>query len=159
MSLADFQSLLERMAEHFGSKTIVYNGGEPTLLKNLHEYLLAARNLGYANCLSTHGMFLKKRMEIIDQLSAIAIPIDGATPESNKIMRPPNGDVQFSAAVEAIHLLNGSHPDLHIKLGTVISGRNIPNEDCNGGKNFSISISNSCTVAAITIIKIIKICS
>ena|SRR3989338_2025440 len=36
---------------------------------------------------------------------------------------------------------------------TVIKGRNIPNEDCRGGKNFSISISSNWTVAAITMIK------
>jgi hypothetical protein len=36
----------------------------------------------------------------------------------------------------------------------VIRGKNMPKELCMGGKNFSIIISNNCTLAAITIIKI-----
>jgi hypothetical protein len=37
---------------------------------------------------------------------------------------------------------------------TVINGKKIPKDACKGGKNFSITISRNCTVAAITIIKI-----
>lgn len=117
-----------------GVESIVFTGGEPTLIKDLPVILSAAKNRNLATVLSTNGLTLASKEELLDEIAPhldwIALPLEADTPEVNADMRvgftPDAGIKHFDAVLGLIPRIRERYPDLKIKLGTVVAQ---PNSD------------------------------
>ncbi|MFJ8493437.1 radical SAM protein [Streptomyces sp. NPDC094038] len=82
-----WRDLLRRLAGS-GAVRMVFSGGEPLLSPLLPHLLKEARELGMETTLSTNGVLLAGRADILRHVSQIGIPVDAASAMANEVMRP-----------------------------------------------------------------------
>lgn len=102
---------------------IVISGGEPTLYPHLRDLLARAKSLGLKTVLSTHGRHENRLMEVLKFCDWIALPVDGAIPESLRTLRGDGWGLKEAVAL-ARKLKIHSGNSVRIKLGTVATRKN-----------------------------------
>jgi MoaA/NifB/PqqE/SkfB family radical SAM enzyme len=118
-----FIELVQRLPA-LGVRAVVITGGEPTLVRALPRLLATAKRAGLRTVLSTNGTRLDRRLDdIAPHLDWVGLPLDADRSERNAIMRPGPAR-QFDDVVEVIPRIRREHPELRIKLGTVVCALN-----------------------------------
>lgn len=98
-------------------------GGEPFLREDILDILAYAHQKGMVTCVSTNGTIvdqsLAKKLSQMDLLY-IQVSLDGATAETNDIIR---GKGSFAQAISGIENLN-KYLFPHLSINTVVTGKN-----------------------------------
>jgi MoaA/NifB/PqqE/SkfB family radical SAM enzyme len=110
----------------FGVKNIVFSGGEPLLVNELTEILSLSKSKGLKIVLTTNGLVLHKRRDVLQYIDWIGLPLDGDSRNSNALMRG-NNLKHFDIVLENIQYIKKYFPEIGIKLGTVVSSMNYNN--------------------------------
>jgi len=118
-----------------GVESVVFTGGEPTLINDLPKIIEAAKSTGLTTVLSTNGLLLEKNdvllNDIAKNLDWISLPLDADLPEINEKMRTgltaEVGTKIFNAVLNLIPKIKDKYPKLGIKLGTVVAQPNLNN--------------------------------
>ncbi|MFD0250934.1 radical SAM protein [Streptomyces sp. NPDC127113] len=82
-----WKDLLRRLAGS-GTVRMVFSGGEPLLSPLLPHLLEEARELGMETTLSTNGVLLARKANVLRHVSQIGIPVDAASAMASEVMRP-----------------------------------------------------------------------
>lgn len=117
----------DEIADDWVSRVIL-TGGEPLLRKNLHEITSCLKKSGRDITLSTTGLDRYHQLpRILDDLTSIGIPIDGASGEINSRWRSHYQiqDGGLEIAVNALKFAQKVKPDLNISVRTLIHPSNI----------------------------------
>jgi len=118
-----------------GVESVVFTGGEPTLINDLPKIIEAAKSAGLTTVLSTNGLLLEKNdillNDIVKDLDWISLPLDADLPKINEKMRTgltaEAGTKIFDAVLNLIPKIKDKYPKLGIKLGTVVAQPNLNN--------------------------------
>lgn len=132
METGKVKSIIQTLSRN-GAERIVFTGGEPTLIKDLPEILSEAKKEGLFTVLSTNGLKLDSNPSLLEKLVPsldwIALSLDGSTSEVNAKMRvgltPEIGLKHFGAILRVVQRIRTDHPQLKIKVGTVVAKPNL----------------------------------
>lgn len=108
-----------------GLKAINLTGGEPLLRDDIIELCKYAKQLGLMTIISTNGILLPKREEVLNYIDAINLPLDSFTPEIHNEMRPCNMENHHSHVIYLIDYISKNYPKVKIKINTMIGKKNI----------------------------------
>jgi MoaA/NifB/PqqE/SkfB family radical SAM enzyme len=124
VKLEQWKNLLFKFHQ-YGTRSVIFSGGEPLLKKWLPDLAKHARELGLRTTLSTNGILLReKASEILPYIEDIGIPLDGYTSKINKIMRAGNFS-QFELALDAIRYVQSNYPSIDLTVRTVVARPNL----------------------------------
>lgn len=123
--------VINKLADN-GVESVVFTGGEPTLVKDLPKILSFAKDRKLFTVLSTNGIPLSLNKNLLDEvvpnLDWIALPLEADNSKLNEFMRPaPDGNKadQFGSVLSLIPEIKEKYPNVKIKLGTVVTSKNI----------------------------------
>ena len=111
---------------NFGVKNIVFSGGEPLLVNELTKILSLSKSNGLKNVLTTNGLLLHEKRDVLRHIDWISLPLDGDSRNSNALMRG-NNLKHFDIVLEDIQYIKKYFPKIGIMLGTVVSYINYNN--------------------------------
>lgn len=122
MTLQECQYFLDDLAD-IRVFQVNIGGGEPFLREDILDILDYAHKKEIVTCVSTNGTMidetLAKKLAAMDLLY-IQISLDGATPQTNDIIR---GQGSFAQAVAGIENLT-KHKFPHLSINTVVNAKN-----------------------------------
>jgi len=106
------------------ARVVTMCGGEPLLIRRIGEYAATLRRCGKSVVLNTNGELLRRRLEqglSLDDFTMAGISVEGSTAEVHRAMRGEKADL--TEVIEAARLV-ARHPDVRLKLATVVSAVN-----------------------------------
>jgi MoaA/NifB/PqqE/SkfB family radical SAM enzyme len=106
------------------ARVVTLCGGEPLLIRRIGEYAATLRRCGKSVVLNTNGELLRRRLEqrlSLDDFTMAGISVEGSTAEVHRAMRGEKADL--TEVIEAARLV-ARHPDVRLKLATVVSAVN-----------------------------------
>jgi PqqA peptide cyclase len=101
MEQASVLSMMEAFAR-MGTRWWVFNGGEPTLVKELPAYVRQARLLGFDSTLVTNGTLLAGSLDALSALNLVICSIHGERDEHDRLVGRQGS---WDAAVDALQRL------------------------------------------------------
>ncbi len=108
----------------FGTRSVVFTGGEPLLRKDLAQILSYAKSIGYRTTLSSNTLLLPRRYkDILQFVDDIGIPLDGENSKINKEMRAGNLS-KWESFFDTLDILK-LYPEIETTVRTVVSKKNI----------------------------------
>lgn len=122
LNTEDWKSLLLYLKKN-GTKAIVITGGEPLLRKDIIDIVKYAKSLKLRITLSTNGILLKEKIEILNYIDELGIPLDSSTDEKGKKLRI--GQNSHTSHFLEIMKLIASKEELYLTIRTVVSQKNI----------------------------------
>ena len=109
------------------ARVVTLCGGEPLLIRKIGEYAATLRRCGKSVVLNTNGELLRRRLDqglSLDDFAMAGISVEGSTAEVHRAMRGEKADLD--EVLEAARLV-ARHPDVRLKLATVVSAVNRDN--------------------------------
>jgi MoaA/NifB/PqqE/SkfB family radical SAM enzyme len=106
------------------ARVVTLCGGEPLLIRRIGEYAATLRRCGKSVVLNTNGELLRRRLEqglSLDDFTMAGISVEGSTAAVHRAMRGDKADL--TEVIEAARLV-ARHPDVRLKLATVVSAVN-----------------------------------
>lgn len=98
VGITEVPSILESLWA-LGTRWLVLSGGEPLLREDIAEIARMARERGFHVLLSTNGILLQRRQEILRWVDHITLSLDGPR-EINDALRGPGAFAQCMDAIE-----------------------------------------------------------
>jgi len=85
-----------------GTRWWVFNGGEPTLVKDLGLWIAHAKSLGLDTTMVTNGTFLESRLDELSKLDLVICSIHGDRDEHDRVVQRQGS---YDAALRGLRLL------------------------------------------------------
>lgn len=124
ISLEDWKHIV-LLSSLTGTRQIIFTGYEPLMSTDLPELLQYTKSLKLGTTLSTNAILFSDTHEsMMPFVDEIGIPIDGSTPEIHSLIRTPNGEFQFEAAIEAIKIIKAQYPYVELTVRTLVTAKN-----------------------------------
>ena len=96
---------------HYGTRTVVFTGGEPLLRADVMEVADIFRERGFTLHLLTSGLALERHAPAVaDRFSDVTVSLDGHTPELYRAIRGVNALDLVTAGVRRLRALNPRIP-------------------------------------------------
>ena len=111
MTTDQWLEIIRRLG-NLGTLRIKFQGGEPTLRPDFRELCAAVQQAGIIAAVTTNGMIIPRRPELLDYLDEIIVSLDSTKPEVNDRLR---AEGSYSGAVQTINIA------LERKLRTIVS--------------------------------------
>jgi MoaA/NifB/PqqE/SkfB family radical SAM enzyme len=122
LTLGEIEQLADGL-RYYGTRTIVFTGGEPLVRTDVMEVADVFRARGFTLQLLTSGLALERfAPEIAARFSEVTVSLDGDTPELYRTIRGVNGLPALSAGVRR---LRGLAPELPIRARTTVHRHNL----------------------------------
>jgi len=103
---------------------IIFAGGEPLLSTHATEIIPWSKSLGIRVGLQTNAFFFERLRAVLPSLDWIALPIDGVSPGTQRILRTSTTQLEKTKA--AVELLRTSRDvTAKLKIGTVVTPQNV----------------------------------
>lgn len=125
VTLSEWKTLAY-LLKKFGTKNIVFTGGETLLKKELPELArYVNKELELRTTLSSNGLLLLKRgPSVLPYVNDLGLPLDGHTQRVNSIMR--KGTIMhFIMVIQAIKFVQKEFPQVDLTVRTVMARPNI----------------------------------
>ncbi len=124
LTIDDIQKLLINL-KMANVKKIVLTGGEPTSLPNIVHIIKMIKQFGFKLVLSTNASFFgtDKMIDILDNIDWIGLPLDSSDQYCFSQLRKCSMD-DISNIYKLFDYIKCEHPQLKIKIGTVVSKYN-----------------------------------
>ena len=117
-------SLIDKLKE-YGIEAINLTGGDPLLRNDIVEICKYCKEKGIMTIISTNGIELMRRKEILNYIDSINLPLDSFNPDIHNLMRPCAVKNHHSLVLELIEYINKNHPNIKIKINTMFCKLNI----------------------------------
>lgn len=117
-------NLLDKFYE-YNVRCLIFTGGEPTTRKDLLELLKYANKKGFFIVLSSNGLN-KRLINYCEWIDVLSLPLDGSNYEHCKLMRNMTQE-EYMQVMENMRLFKKVYPNKKLKIGTVVTQRNISN--------------------------------
>ena len=121
LTLAEIRALAAALPR-FGTRSVVFTGGEPLLRPDVMDVADAFRDHGIELHLLTSGLALERyAAQIATRFSAVTVSLDGHTPELYREIRGVNGLEPLAAGVAKLRALA---PALPVRARSTVHRRN-----------------------------------
>ncbi len=121
LTLGEITALADGL-RHYGTRTVVFTGGEPLLRTDVMDIADLFRERGFTLHLLTSGLALEKLAPAIaERFVDVTVSLDGHTPELYRAIRGVNGLDVVSAGVRRLRALA---PSLVIRARTTVHRHN-----------------------------------
>jgi len=97
-------------------------GGEPLMYQNLKEILSYIKERGFKVSLSTNGILLLEKKELLPYIDEIILPLDGVNAKTLEDMG--RDSVQMLNTIKNICMLTEQFPNTRITINTVVTKQN-----------------------------------
>lgn len=108
-----------------GLKAINLTGGEVLLREDIIQICKYAKEIGLITIISTNGIELMNKKEVLNYIDAINLPLDSHDPKIHNQMRPSKTKNHYQLVLELIDYININHPNVKIKINTLVSKFNL----------------------------------
>jgi MoaA/NifB/PqqE/SkfB family radical SAM enzyme len=121
LTLGEIRALVDGL-RHFGTRMVVFTGGEPLLRPDVMDIADLFRDRGFTLHLLTSGLALEKLAPAIAaRFAEVTVSLDGHTPELYRAIRGVNG---LDAVSAGLRRLRTCAPALVIRARTTVHRRN-----------------------------------
>lgn len=117
-------SIINKLKE-YGIQAINLTGGDPLIREDIVEICKYCREKGLMTIISTNGIELLKNKEVLKYIDAINLPLDSYEPNIHNEMRPCAVQNHHGLILELIDYINENHPNIKIKINTMVGKLNI----------------------------------
>lgn len=100
LSLDEIKKIMDNFKK-MGTLFWGFNGGEPLLRKDIGDIVSYAKSLGFKTTMSTNGILIPKKLDVMKKLDAVLVSIDGDEKDHDAV----RGKGNYKKAVEGIKLL------------------------------------------------------
>jgi Molybdenum cofactor biosynthesis enzyme len=108
-----------------GLRAINLTGGEPLLRDDIVEICEYAKQLKLMTVISTNGILLPKKEEVLNFIDSINLPLDSFIPRIHNEMRPCNMKNHHEHIVYLIDYISRNYPEIKMKINTMVGKKNI----------------------------------
>lgn len=115
------------LARNYKLRKMTFSGGEPTLLKELPDYLAVARDAGFITCLITNGSRLTPNLmrKIGPNLDWLGLSVDSLDSEINRALGRVVSGVPLEVGQYSRAVTLGGEWGCQVKINTVVSRLNM----------------------------------
>ena len=117
-------SIIDKLKE-YGIEAINLTGGDPILRNDIVEICKYCKEKGIMTIISTNGIELMRKKEILNYIDSINLPLDSFNPDIHNLMRPCAVKNHHGLVLELIEYINKNHPNIKIKINTMVGKLNI----------------------------------
>lgn len=119
-------SIIDKLCT-YGIKAINLTGGECLIRKDIIDIAKYCKSKGLMTIISTNGILLKEKLDILKYIDAINLPLDSYTSDIHNNVRPCALSNHHDYVLELIEYINEFYPNIKIKINTCVSKQNINN--------------------------------
>lgn len=117
-------SIIDKLKE-YGIEAINLTGGDPLLRNDIVEICKHCKEKGIMTIISTNGIELMRKKEVLNYIDSINLPLDSFNPDIHNLMRPCAVKNHHGLILELIEYINKNHPNIKIKINTMVGKLNI----------------------------------
>ncbi len=117
-------SIIDKLKE-YGIEAINLTGGDPLLRDDIVDICKYCKEKGIMTIISTNGIELMKKKEVLNFIDSINLPLDSFNPDIHNEMRPCAVKNHHGLILELIEYINKNHPNIKIKINTMVGKLNI----------------------------------
>lgn len=119
----DVKKVIDKLAS-LNVYRIVVTGGEPLIYPYFDQLIKYIKDKNIEIYLSTNAYFLDQHIDVItENVSCVGLPLDGSYPELCEDMSRKSDQIKVTTS--AIEKIKSKNPNILIKIGTVVSKKNI----------------------------------
>ena len=124
MSTEKAKHIISSLVEH-GLEVINLTGGDPLLRDDIVEICKFAKEKGLKIIISTNGILLPQKQEILNYIDFISLPLDCSEPKMHNEMRPCALKDHHAHVLHLIDFISQNYPAVKIKINTMVGKKNI----------------------------------
>lgn len=117
-------SIIDKLRE-YGLEAINLTGGDPLLRDDIIDICKYCKEKGIMTIISTNGIELMNKKEILEYIDAINLPLDSANPDIHNEMRPCAVKNHHGLIMGLIDYINENYPNVKIKINTMVGKLNL----------------------------------
>ena len=117
-------SIIDKLKE-YGIEAINLTGGDPLLRDDIVDICKYCKEKGIMTIISTNGILLKNKKEVLKYIDSINLPLDSYNPDIHNEMRPCAVKNHHKLVLELIDYINTNYPNIKIKINTMVGKLNI----------------------------------
>lgn len=121
-SVDEILEVIEKLPRN-SIENIVITGGEPLLYPELKSVLKGIKEKGFGVSLSTNGVLLEEKLDVLEYVDEITLPVDSG--DSDILEEMGRDRLQLFITAKNISLLRDKYPNVKIKISTVLTRKNI----------------------------------
>lgn len=124
LPLEKVKSIIDKLKE-YGIEAINLTGGDPLLRNDIVEICKYCKDKGIMTIISTNGIELMNKKEVLNYIDSINLPLDSYNPDIHNEMRPCAVKNHHKLVLELIDYINKNHSNIKIKINTMVGKLNI----------------------------------
>ena len=124
LPLEKVTSIIDKL-EKFKIEAINLTGGDPLLRNDIVEICKYCKKKGFMTIISTNGIELMNKKEVLKYIDSINLPLDSCNPEIHNKMRKCSIENHHKLIKELIDFISNNYPNIKIKINTMVSKLNI----------------------------------
>ena len=117
-------SIIDKLKE-YGIEAINLTGGDPLIRNDILEICKYCKSKGIMTIISTNGIELLQKKEVLNYIDAINLPLDSFDSKIHNEMRPCKVPNHHQLILELIDYINENHPNIKMKINTMVGKLNI----------------------------------
>ncbi len=124
LPLEKVKQIIDKLKE-YGIEAINLTGGDPLLREDIVEICKYCKEKGIMTIISTNGIELMNRKEVLNYIDSINLPLDSYNPDIHNEMRPCAVNNHHKLVLELIDYINKNHSNIKIKINTMVGKTNL----------------------------------
>lgn len=116
--------IIDKLKE-YGVKAINLTGGEALLRSDIVSIAKYCKERGLITIVSTNGIELMKKCDLLDYVDAINLPLDASVSNIHNEMRPCAVKNHHGLVLDLIDYINTYYPSVKIKINTMVGKPNL----------------------------------
>lgn len=124
LPLEKVKQIIDKLKE-YGIEAINLTGGDPLLRDDIVEICKYCKEKGIMTIISTNGIELMNKKEVLNYIDSINLPLDSYNPNIHNEMRPCAVKNHHKLVLELIDYINKNHSNIKIKINTMVGKTNL----------------------------------
>lgn len=124
LPLEKVKQIINELKE-YGIEAINLTGGDPLLRDDIVEICKYCKEKGIMTIISTNGIELMNKKEVLNYIDSINLPLDSYNPNIHNEMRPCVVKNHHKLVLELIDYINKNHSNIKIKINTMVGKTNL----------------------------------
>lgn len=124
LPLKKVKQIIDKLKE-YGIEAINLTGGDPLLRDDIVEICKYCKEKGIMTIISTNGIELMNKKEVLNYIDSINLPLDSYNPNIHNEMRPCAVKNHHKLVLELIDYINKNYSNIKIKINTMVGKTNL----------------------------------